>query len=58
MEILKLKASEKERKKIIKTRIEPVGKPDREVALLSCYEIFRICTYRKNDVYNVLNVCK
>ena len=41
-----------------KTRIEPVGKPDREVVLLSWNEMFRMYTYR-NDLWNVLkSVCK
>ena len=47
-----------EYKRIIITRIEPVGKPDREVALLSWNEMFRMPTYQ-NDLWNILkNVCK
>ena len=38
--------------------LKPVGKPDREVALLSWNKMFRMSTYQ-NDLLNILkNVCK
>ena len=41
-----------------KLELKPVGKPDREVALLSWTKLFRMFTYQ-NDLLNILkNVCK
>ena len=42
----------------MKLELKPVGKPDREVALLSWTKMFRMSTYQ-NDLINILkNVCK
>ena len=42
----------------IKLELKPVGKPEREVALLSWNKMFRMSIYQ-NDLLNILkNVCK
>ena len=46
--------SGKEKKR--KLELKPVGKPDREVALLSWTKMFRMSTYQ-NDLLNILKKC-
>ena len=59
MEILKLKASEKERKKIIKIlELNLSGNPTGRSPSFPVMKFLEYVHTEKNDVYNVLNVCK